>query len=102
MNHQYSKYAGQTQSKDQEAITKRRQARESEPPMMPSYSPLDKTPTTPNDLLKPKQPQTFEQASRNNNKFVGSAGELEKPMYKTSTGLRSNEASSNNGPGKRE
>lgn len=63
--------------------------------MMNNYSAFDKTPTTPTELLKSKQPQTFDQTTRTNNKFVVQAHDQEKPMQKSTVGSRTNEPTTN-------
>lgn len=101
MSHQYSKYSNALE-RNPEPVVRKRQARESEPPMMPNYNPLDRTPVTPTELIKAKQQPIFEQTSRNNGKFIVQVGDQNKPSQKTTAGQRSNDPPTSAANGKKE
>lgn len=72
MSHQYTKFTGMPPKEEQPV--KRRQARESEPPMMSNASMFDKQP----QFAKEKTHQIPELPPRTNNKYVVQTQEADK------------------------
>lgn len=72
MSHQYTKFTGMPMKEEQPI--KRRQARESEPPMMSNGSMFDKPP----QFTKEKTYQVPEPPSRTNNKYIVQTQEADK------------------------